>query len=151
VALTLSSLVGVSWLIVSTRSRSKWHITMMNLHLILAILFALLLLRRFYYSYIVPTFIERPVGGVPRPPLVADWIPFIGNGLKMTQGDGFWRDVVRQYGPVVRVRAMGEVRTFVTTPAVSPCMLPSQGGRWLIVIAHQLCLQELQKLLLPTL
>ncbi|KAI9632941.1 cytochrome P450 [Dioszegia hungarica] len=89
---------------------------MLNLLLALGILPALLLLRRFYYSYIMPNFIERPVGGIPRPPLVADWIPFIGNGLRMTQGDGFWRDVIRQYGPVVRVRAMGEVRTFVTTP-----------------------------------
>lgn len=55
----------------------------------------------------------------PRPPLVADWIPFIGSALRMTQGDKFWKECVEGYGPVFRLRTMGEIRTFVVTPPVS--------------------------------
>lgn len=28
--------------------------------------------------------------GVPRPPLVPDWLPFLGNALNMATGDPFW-------------------------------------------------------------
>lgn len=97
--------------------------SMINLVLALGLIPVLLVLRRFYHSHFAPTFLEKLEGGVPRPPLVADWVPFVGNALSMTRGDAFWAGVIRRYGPVVRVRAMGEVGTFVTTPGVSQSFL----------------------------
>lgn len=80
-----------------------------------------LVLRRVYHSIRS----SSSYNGIPRPPLVADWIPFIGNALGMTRGDAFWRENVARYGPAFRVRAMGEVRTFVTSPQVS---FPARTG-----------------------
>jgi cholesterol 7alpha-monooxygenase len=87
---------------------------------LLTLTLTLLLLRRFFYSL-------RPLethNGVPRPPLLPDWIPFVGSALSMAGGDGFWIWARERCGPAFRVRAMGETRTFVTTVPVSS-RLPS--------------------------
>lgn len=62
---------------------------------------------------------EKRINGVPLAPLVPDWIPFIGNALMLAQGDQMWAGLMRRYGPAFRVRAMGDVRTFVCTYEVS--------------------------------
>jgi cholesterol 7alpha-monooxygenase len=56
--------------------------------------------------------------GVPRPPLVPDWVPFLGSALSMAGGDSFWQDTAERFGPVFRARVMGETRIFVTTTPV---------------------------------
>lgn len=72
--------------------------------------------------------------GVPRPPLMASWIPFVGNALSMAGGDLFWvkaQHVIRyplekqtlipsrkRYGPAIRILTMGDIRTFVTSPGL---------------------------------
>lgn len=56
--------------------------------------------------------------GVPRPPHMPHWVPFIGNALNMASGDGFIRRVVQTVGPVARITAMGETRTFVMSQSV---------------------------------
>jgi cholesterol 7alpha-monooxygenase len=75
---------------------------------------ALILTRRF--AQCLP---EKRINGVPLAPLVPDWIPFIGNALMLVQGDQMWAGLMRRYGPAFRVRAMGDVRTFVCTYEVS--------------------------------
>ena len=83
--------------------------------LIPGILHCLLLLRR--AAQYLP---EKRINGVPLPPFVPDWIPFIGNALLLAKGDAAWASLQKQYGPAFRVRAMGDLRTFVCSPEVSP-------------------------------
>lgn len=90
---------------------------MINLLIPLALLPIYIILRRIYYTILYPSISNN--GPIPRPPLVGDWIPFVGNALNMTTGDKFWKKIVKGHGPAFRLRAMGEVRTFVTTPGVS--------------------------------
>lgn len=50
------------------------------------LLVVVLLLRRL-------SFILRPIerhNGVPRPPFIVNWMPFLGNALDMASGDQFW-------------------------------------------------------------
>lgn len=64
----------------------------------------------------------RPTGkhnGVPRPPHLPHWVPFVGNALGMASGDAFAKRVVERVGPVARITAMGETRTFVMSQGVS--------------------------------
>jgi hypothetical protein len=100
---------------------------MINFLIPLALLPIYIILRRIYYTHLYALLSSSRTEQAPRPPLVADWIPFVGNALGMTKGDGFWKDVVEGYGPAVRLRAMGEVRTFVTTPAVSSLLYEQRG------------------------
>lgn len=92
---------------------------MINLLIPLALLPIYVILRRIYYTHLYTLLSSTKNEEAPRPPLVADWIPFVGNALGMTKGDKFWKKTIAEYGPAVRIRAMGEVRTFVATPAVS--------------------------------
>ena len=63
---------------------------------------------------------EERINGIPLPPFVPDWIPFIGNALLLAKGDAAWAGLKKRYGPTFRVRAMGDMRTFVCSPEVSP-------------------------------
>lgn len=56
--------------------------------------------------------------GVPRPPHMPHWVPFVGNALNMASGDAFSRKVVERVGPAARITAMGETRTFVMSQGV---------------------------------
>lgn len=97
-----------------------------SLLLTLAFLPAYIILRRIYYTLIYPSFSTTSTDVAPRPPLVADWIPFVGSGIAMTNGDTFWQGAVEKYGPAFRVRAMGDIRTFVVTPGVRLSLLESK-------------------------
>lgn len=50
---------------------------------------ALLIIRRYATTLIS----QGKRNGVPRPPLVANWLPFIGSALQMGGGDAFWTNV----------------------------------------------------------
>jgi cholesterol 7alpha-monooxygenase len=78
---------------------------------LLALLF--ILLRR--ASQYLP---DKRINGTPRAPFIPDWIPFIGNALMLARGDAMWAGLVQKYGPAFRVRAMGDVRTFVCSTEV---------------------------------
>ena len=78
------------------------------------VLGSLLLVRRLWMT-LGPAEKRRQI---PRPPLVPNWIPFVGSALSLAKGDEFWAKNEKKYGPAFRILAMGETRTFVTSPSL---------------------------------
>ncbi|ORX37132.1 cytochrome P450 [Kockovaella imperatae] len=56
--------------------------------------------------------------GLPIPPLVGNWIPFLGNAIDIARGDNFWRERMSAYGPVFRVNAMGSEKIYTVDPSI---------------------------------
>lgn len=50
------------------------------------LLAGLLIIRRISLS-LTPV---ETYNGVPKPPLIPSWVPFLGNALQMASGDEFW-------------------------------------------------------------
>lgn len=59
---------------------------LVSVFLLPTLLLSLLVFRRIFLS-VRPSELDN---GIPKPPLMASWVPFLGNALDMASGDAFW-------------------------------------------------------------